>query len=93
MKVEGGDTHQADGSGTARFDVPVGDHTLEMTAEGYSAKTIQHKFLAGTNTLEGVLDPDPEQQEWARVESGNDGTALQSFLKRFPAGKACTELG
>jgi hypothetical protein len=87
VKLEGGDTHQADGSGIARFEVPVGDHTLEMTAEGYTSKTIQHKFLAGENALEGALEPDPEQQEWARVESGNDSAALQSFLKRFPAGK------
>jgi hypothetical protein len=43
--------------------------------------------MAGENTLDGALEPDPEQQEWARVESGNDGTALQSFLKKFPGSK------
>jgi hypothetical protein len=87
VKAEGGDTHQADGSGTARFDVPMGDHTLEITAEGYNSKSIQYKFLAGENALEGSLEPDPEQQEWARVESGNDSAALQSFLKKFPGSK------
>jgi hypothetical protein len=86
VKVEGGETHQADGSGVARFSVPAGNHTLEITAEGYSSRTIQQTFAAGGPALDGKLDRDPELQEWTAVESSNDRAAVQAFLNKFPAG-------
>jgi len=87
VKIEGGDTHQADVSGVARFSVPVGNHTLDITADGYAPRTIQQTFAAGGPALDGTLAPDPEQQEWAKLESGTDSGALQAFLRKYPAGK------
>ncbi len=87
VRVEGGETHQPDGSGIARFTVPVGNHTLDITAEGYVSRTIQQTVSAGGAALDGSLDRDPESQEWATVESSNDKTAVQVFLNKFPAGK------
>jgi eukaryotic-like serine/threonine-protein kinase len=87
VKVEGGDTHQADGSGLARFSVAVGNHTLDITADGYTSRTIQQSFAAGGPALDVSLDPDPEQQEWAKLESSTDSGALQAFLRKYPAGK------
>ena len=84
--METGDTHQPDSSGVARFSVPVGNHSLEITAEGYSSRTIQRTFTAGGSAVDGTLDRDPELVAWATVESSNDKAALQAFLNKFPAG-------
>ena len=86
VKVEGGDTHQPDSSGLARFAMPVGNHTLEISAEGYTSRTIQQTFAGGQSALDGTLAHDPELQEWVAVESSNDKAALQAFVNRFPAG-------
>jgi tetratricopeptide (TPR) repeat protein len=87
VRVEGGDTHQADGSGIARFSVPVGNHMLDITADGYTPRTIQQTFAAGGPALDVSLALDPEQQEWSRLESSTDSGALQAFLRKYPAGK------
>jgi hypothetical protein len=87
VQVDGGDAHQADGSGLARFSVPVGNHSLDITADGYTSKRIQQTFSAGGPALDVSLDLDPEQQEWARLESSTDSGALQAFLRKYPAGK------
>lgn len=87
VKLEGGDTYQADGSGMARFAVPPGNHKLEIAAEGYISRTIQQTFAAGGPVLDGTLDRDLELQEWTAVESSNDRGTVQSFLNKFPAGK------
>jgi hypothetical protein len=84
--VENGDTHQPDSSGVARFSVPVGNHSLEITADGYNSRTIQQKFAAGGPAVDGTLDRDPELLAWASVESSSDKAALQAFLNKFPAG-------
>jgi serine/threonine-protein kinase len=86
VKVENGDTHQPDSSGVARFSVPVGNHSLEITAEGYNSRTIQRMFGAGGPAIDGTLDRDPELLAWATVESSSDKAALQAFLNKFPAG-------
>jgi hypothetical protein len=86
VKVENGDTHQPDGSGVARFSMPVGNHSLEITAEGYNSRTIQRTFAAGGPAVDGTLDRDPELLAWASVESSSDKAALQEFLNKFPAG-------
>ena len=86
VKLENGDTHQPDGSGVARFSVPVGNHSLEITAEGYNSRTIQRTFAAGGPAVDGTLDHDPELLAWATVESSSDKAALQAFLNKFPAG-------
>lgn len=86
VKVENGDTHQPDGSGVARFSMPVGNHSLEITAEGYNSRTIQRTFAAGGPAVDGTLDRDPELLAWAIVESSSDKAALQAFLNKFPAG-------
>ena len=87
VKVEGGDTYQADGSGIARFAVPAGNHTLQIAAGGYVSRTIQQSFAAGGPALDGTLDRDVELQEWTAVESSNDRGVVQAFLNKFPAGK------
>ena len=86
VKVENGDSHQPDSSGVARFSVPVGNHSLEITAEGYSSRTIQRAFAAGGPAVDGTLDRDPELLAWEAVESSSDKAALQAFLNKFPAG-------
>jgi hypothetical protein len=60
---------------------------LDITADGYTSRTIQQTFAAGGPTLDVSLELDPEQQEWARLESSTDSGALQAFLRKYPAGK------
>jgi len=88
IKVDGRDTHQADNSGTAQFEVPAGNHTLEITKDGFSEKKIQQSFGAGQTALDGSLERiDLEAPEWAKVESSSEMAALQSFINKFPEGK------
>ena len=87
VKVEGA-TYGADQSGNVRFDLAVGDHTLEISADGFRPKQIQRSFGAGQLSLDGSLERlDLEGPEWAKVESSNDMAALQGFLNAFPKGK------
>lgn len=87
VKTEGV-PYSADQTGTVRFDLVAGDHTLEISAEGFRAKQIRQTFSSGPITLDGSLDHlDLEGPEWAKVESSNDMAALQGFLNSFPKGK------
>lgn len=88
IKVDGRDTHQADNSGTAQFEVSAGNHTLEITKDGFAEKKIQQSFSAGQTALDGSLERvDLESPEWAKVESSSEMAALQGFINRFPEGK------
>ena len=89
VKVDGGDAHQADNSGVAKFEVPVGSHTLELTKEGFKSKILPPQSFKGETSLDGKMEalPDPEAAEWAALGSSNDMAALQEFLSKFSAGK------
>jgi eukaryotic-like serine/threonine-protein kinase len=87
VKVEG-TTYSADQSGTVRFDIVTGEHTLDIGADGYKSRQIQRSFAAGTISLDGSLERlDLEGPEWAKVENSSDMTALQGFLNSFPKGR------
>lgn len=87
VKVEGV-PYSADQTGTVRFDVVAGEHTLDISAEGFRSKQIRQSFPSGPLSLDGSLEHlDLEAPEWAKVESSNDMAALQGFLNSFPKGK------
>ena len=89
VKVDGGTAHQADSSGVAQFEVPVGNHTLELTKDGFKPRTLsQQSFGAGQTSLDGAMEAiDFEAAEWTNLGSSSDMTTLQGFLVKFPAGK------
>ena len=89
VKVDGRDTHQADNSGVASFEVPAGNHTVELSKDGFKTKTLPQQSFTGQTTLDGSMEAtiNPEDREWASLNSSNDMAALQGFLNKFPGGK------
>jgi hypothetical protein len=86
VKAEGA-TYKPDTSGTARFEIAAGEHTLEITADGYKPRQIRQLFPPGEVPLVGSLEHlDLEAPEWAKVESSRDLAVLQGFLNEFPKG-------
>jgi hypothetical protein len=87
VKVDDGNTYKPDSSGAAHLTMPAGNHTIEITADGFNSKRIQQNVAAGQFTLDGALDRvDTEPQAWTKVQSSNDMATLQDFLNRFPKG-------
>ncbi len=92
VKVDGRDTHQADNSGIAHFQIPAGNHTLELTKDNFRTRTFaQQSFSAGQTSLDGHMDPaavpvDVEATQWTNLGSSNDMGALQEFMSKFPNG-------
>jgi len=89
VKVDNRDTHQADNSGVAKFEVPAGSHTLELSKDNYKTKTLPQQSFNGQTTLDGSMEAatSAEDMEWASLGSSNDMAALQGFLNKFPGGK------
>jgi hypothetical protein len=86
VKAEGA-SYKPDASGTVRFEIPVGEHTLEIVADGYKPRQIRQVFPVGPVPLIGALERlDLEAPEWAKVESSSDMAALQGFINDFPKG-------
>ena len=85
-----GSTYRADTWGTAQFEVPLGDHTLQISAEGYTPKEISRHFDKGETVIDGSLERlDLEKQDWEKLTSSgslSDLNALQGFLNRYPTG-------
>jgi len=85
-----GATYRSDQAGTAQFEMPTGDHTLKIFAEGYSPKEISRRFDKGENFIDVPLDRlDPERQDWERMTANGslaDPDALQGFVNRYPTG-------
>jgi ketosteroid isomerase-like protein len=76
VKVDGGELHQSDASGTARLEVPAGNHTLEISAPSFTSKKIERSFAKGEILLEGSLEHvDTEKQQY---EAGYQ-RALQQY--------------
>ena len=92
VKVDGA-TYGTDQTGSVHFDVSPGDHTLDVSAEGYRSRRIQKNFAAGQLSLDGTLDRvvDMEGSEWAKVENSSDLFVLQGFLNNFPKGKYASQ--
>ncbi len=90
VKVDGQETYMADNSGVAQFEIPAGNHALELTKEGYRPKSLpQRAFATGPTALDGSMEAIPidlESPAWAKLESSSDMVALQEFLNKFPAG-------
>jgi secreted Zn-dependent insulinase-like peptidase len=63
VKVDGGELHQSDASGTARLELPPGNHSLEISAASFTSRKIEHSFAKGETALDGSLEHvDTEKQ-------------------------------
>ena len=94
VRVDGRDTHQADNSGVAQFEVTTGNHTLELTKDGFVGKTIQQSFAAGQTNLDGSLNPSSEMldaQDWKQALSANDPKQFEQYLAKHPGGPHAAE--
>ena len=89
VKVDGsGNTYRPDASGTLHLQVPPGDRTIDITAEGFEPKPIHQSFASGEHTVDVLMTHvDKEGPAWAKVESTADMSALQGFLNEYPTGK------
>jgi len=94
VTVDGHDRHQADNSGVAKFEVPAGSHTLELSRDNFKPRTLSQSFT-GQTTLDGSMEaaPNPEDAEWASLSSSNDMAALQGFLNKYSGGKYAQPAG
>jgi ketosteroid isomerase-like protein len=76
VKVDGGESHQPDASGTARLELPAGNHSLEISAASFTSRKIEHSFAKGETALDGSLEHvDIERQQY---EAGYQ-RALQQY--------------
>jgi hypothetical protein len=88
VTVDGHDRHQADNSGVAKFEVPAGSHTLELSKDNFKPRTLSQSFT-GQTTLDGLMEAatSAEDTEWASLGSSSDMSALQGFLNKYAGGK------
>ena len=94
IKVDGRDAHHADNSGLAQFEVAAGNHTLELTKDGFKSKSIQHSFNSGQTTLDGSMEPSAdmlEAQAWKQASSTPDPKQIEEYLAKYPGGPHTTE--
>lgn len=94
IKVDGRDAHHADNSGLAQFEVAAGNHTLELTKDGFKSKSIQHSFNSGQTTLDGSMEPSAdmlEAQAWKQASSTPDPKQIEEYLAKYPSGPHTTE--
>ena len=89
VKIDGHDTHQADNSGIVKFEVPAGSHAVELSKDGFKPRTLPQQSFTDQTVLDGSMEAaiNPEDTEWASLNSTNDMAALQGFLNKFPGGK------
>ena len=84
----GGNMYRPDSAGTLPLEVPPGERTFDITADGFEPKSIHQSFASGEHTLDVPMTRvDKEGPEWAKVESTTDMAALQGFLNQYPTGK------
>jgi len=94
VKVDGRDADHADNSGVAQFEVAAGNHTLELTKDGFKSKSIQHSFNSGQTTLDGSMEPSAdmlEAQSWKQANSTPDPKQIEEYLAKYPSGPHTTE--
>jgi len=94
VKVDGRDADHADNSGVAQFEVTAGNHTLELTKDGFKSKSIQHSFNSGQTTLDGSMEPSAdmlEAQSWKQANSTPDPKQIEEYLAKYPSGPHTTE--
>jgi serine/threonine protein kinase len=88
VSVDGGEKYQPTSSGEAHFRVSPGNHTIEITADGFNPKRLQSSFAAGPPTmLDGALEPTPESREWQSMENSHDPADFRRFLSDYPESK------
>ena len=94
VRVDGRDTQQADNSGVAQFAVTTGNHTLDLTKDGFVGRSIQQSFGAGETSLNGSLNPSAEMldaQDWKQALSANDPKQFEQYLAKHPGGPHAAE--
>ena len=86
VRVDGGEPYKANTSGVVRFKASLGDHKLEISADGYQRRTFP-AIVCGGCTVDGTMEKvDAEAPEWAKIENSSDMVLLQQFVLNFPNG-------
>ena len=94
IKVDGRDAYRADNSGFAQLEIPVGDHTLELTKDGYKTKTLQRPFGTGQTMVDGSMEQTPETleaQDWKQASSANEPKQVEDYLAKHPGSSHVVE--
>jgi hypothetical protein len=98
VKVDGRPIGDTDARGRLRSEVSAGDHTVELTKDGYTAAHFGIRVTPGATFRPEaaklampaiVKSPTPAQleaQDWQRLSGSNSIEELDAFIRKYPAG-------
>ena len=98
VRVDGRTIGDTDAGGRLRSEVSPGDHTVELTKDGYAAAHFGIHVMPGATVrpeaaklaMPGITKtPGPAQleaQDWQRLSASNSIDELDAFIRKYPSG-------
>jgi hypothetical protein len=84
VKIDGTPSGRTGTDGSLAIQITPGEHTIELKREGYIARSIRQTLRPGENRIDGRLEVDQVLEDWTRVSSSSDPSAIAAFLGRYP---------
>jgi AAA domain-containing protein/PEGA domain-containing protein len=86
--LDGRPAGMTNASGEFLVKVQPGEHEITLEKQGYVSRTVKQRLSAGSNLIEGQLQPDREPVDLDGALRSGDLARLQDFLNQYPHSKS-----